>query len=296
MTAPIWNLAHGRAITLDRPRIMAILNVTPDSFSDGGRLGTPGLAAEAARRAVDEGADMLDIGGESTRPGAGRVSAAEQTARVAPAVRAIRGAGMDVAISVDTTLAAVAQGALDAGADAVNDVSAGRDDPGMLALVAQRRCGLILMHRLRAADEDSYSDRYAQEPAYTDVVGDVRAFLRERLDAAIGAGVDERRVALDPGLGFGKSVGQNLALIERTGELLGMERPVVSGLSRKSFVGRVSLGRDSEASERLAGTLGLSVRHLGAGARIFRVHDVGAHRQALDSAYRAMGEGGGGAS
>ncbi|MEZ6242031.1 MAG: dihydropteroate synthase [Phycisphaerales bacterium] len=283
-----WELGNGRSIQLDRPRVIAILNVTPDSFADGGRFASPEAVAEAAARAVEEGADALDVGGESTRPGAPRVGVEEQLARVTPAIQAIRRVGVTAAISVDTTRAPVARAALDAGADAVNDVSAGREDDGMLTLCAERGCGVILMHRLAPPSEDSYSDAYREAPRYEDVVADVRAFLGERLRAALEAGIEARRVVLDPGLGFGKSVGQNLELIERTNELTSLGRPVLSALSRKSFVGRLSLGRDSSPSERLAGTLALSVRHLRAGARLFRVHDVSPHVEALGTAWAAM--------
>lgn len=267
---------------------MAILNVTPDSFAAGSRLGSPEAGAEAARRAADEGADALDIGGESTRPGAGRVDAAEQVRRVVPAIEAVRHAGITLPITVDTTLASVAAAALDAGADGVNDVSGATEDAGMLPLVAQRRCGLVLMHRLLPPGTDSYSDRYERDPAYADVGAEVRAWLAARLAAAVEAGVDPRAVALDPGLGFGKGVADNLRLIGSTPTLASLGRPVVSALSRKSFVGRVSLGRDSDPSERLEGTLALSVVHLAAGARVFRVHDAAAHRRALDAAWAAL--------
>lgn len=286
-----WDMGADRTLTLDRPRIMAILNVTPDSFSDGGRLGTRERVVEAARRAQDEGADMLDIGGESTRPGARRVGVEEQIRRVAPAIEAIRAAGIGLPISVDTTRALVARAALDAGADAINDVSAALEDEGMLQLASERACGIVLMHRLAPPERDAYSDAYARPPEYNGVVETVREFLRQRLDAAIRAGVSPRRVCLDPGLGFGKSVEQNLELIGGTGSLVSLGRPVLSALSRKSFVGRVSLGRDSDPGERLAGTLALSVLHLERGARVFRVHDVGVHKQALEAAWRVVGAG-----
>lgn len=267
---------------------MAILNVTPDSFSDGGVLTSAGDAADAAKRAADEGADMLDVGGESTRPGAARIPAAEQIDRVVPAIEAIRRAGVDVPVSIDTTLASVARAALDAGADAINDVSAGTEDDEMLPLAAERGCGIILMHRLRAPDQDAYSDRYERAPEYTDVVADVRTALGDSLARATAAGIDPASVVLDPGLGFGKSVEQNLELIRRTGEIVSLGRPVLSGISRKSFVGRVSLGRDSDPSERLEGSLALGVVHLLAGARLFRVHDAGAHARALSAAWAAL--------
>lgn len=266
---------------------MAILNVTPDSFADGGRLGTPESAANAADVAVAAGADMLDIGGESTRPGAARVDVKEQIERVVPAIRLIRARGITVPISVDTTRVAVAAAALDAGADAVNDVSAGVEDDGMLRLIAQHGAGVILMHRLAPPGSDSYSDRYSASPAYADVVGEVTRFLGERLAIAARAGLDPSSVMLDPGLGFGKSVEQNLELIGGTPSLRALGRPVLSALSRKSFVGRVGLDRESTPDERLASTLALSVVHYQAGARLFRVHDVREHVEALRAAARA---------
>lgn len=282
-----WSLANGRRLTLDAPCVMAILNLTPDSFSDGGSLPTVESAVQAAARAVQDGASILDVGGESTRPGAGAVSESEQIARVVPVVAAIRRAGgalRTVPISIDTTLSGVAWAALDAGADAINDVSAGTDDPGMLALAAQRGAGIVLMHRLRAPAEDSYSDAYSRPPEYGDVVRDVREWLRGRMAAAGAAGISAGAVVIDPGLGFGKTVEQNLALIARTGELLILGPPVLSGASRKSFVGRVSVGVGSEPRLRMAGSVAMSVAHLLAGASIFRVHDVAEHAAALRAA------------
>jgi dihydropteroate synthase len=260
---------------------MAILNLTPDSFSDGGKLTTPDAARDAAARAVAEGADMLDLGAESTRPGAARVAAEEQIRRLVSSLRAIRAALPNVPISIDTTLAAVARAALDAGADAVNDVSACLEDPSMLPLAAERRAGLILMHRLRPPGEDSYSDRYADAPRYADVTEEVSAFLASRAHAAVAAGVQRDAVVLDPGLGFGKSVEQNLLLLRETPRLLQLNYPILSALSRKSFVGRVALQRESDPGERVAATIALSVAHYLAGARVFRVHDVAPHVQAL---------------
>lgn len=284
-----WQIAPRRVLTLDRPRIMAILNVTPDSFADGGRYASAHHAAQAADHAAHAGADLIDVGGESTRPGAARVDDEEQVKRVVPVIEQIRrGAGPAAAcaISIDTTRARVARAALDAGADIVNDTSAGTDDPAILGLCAQRGCGVILMHRAREPAADRYSDAYDREPDYPGgVVACVDRFLRERVDVAEGAGVDPRAIMLDPGLGFGKNVEQNIALIEGTPALLALGLPVLSALSRKSFVGRVSLGRDSLPHERLAGTLALSVEHLRLGARVFRVHDVPEHAQALAAAF-----------
>jgi dihydropteroate synthase len=264
---------------------MAILNATPDSFYAGSR----GPTVETAVLAARSGAAVLDVGAESTRPGAEPVSADEQVRRAVPLIEAIRRLDGRVAITIDTTSSVVAAAALDAGADAINDVSAGRDDPAMLALAGERRCGIVLMHRLAAPTRDKYSDRYAgEEPEYGEVVADVREFLRERADAAIAAGVAREGIIVDPGLGFGKTVEQNMELIRRTGEIASLGYPVLSGLSRKSFVGRVSLGRDSTPEERLDGTLALSAAHLRSGASILRVHDVAPHVELL-RALTAMG-------
>lgn len=279
-----WRASNKRMVNLARPCIMAILNMTPDSFADGGLLATPAQAADAAEAAVKAGAAVLDIGGESTRPGSEPVSADLQMQRVVPAVLAVRSRVPGAVISVDTTSAEVAQAALQAGADAINDTTAGLDDPAMLPLAASTGAGLVLMHRPRPAPQDRYSDRYDRPPEYADVVAEVRAFLGQRAQAAQDAGVPADAIVLDPGLGFGKSVEQNLALIRGTPSLAALGYPVLSGLSRKSFVGRVSLGRDSQPGERLAGTLALSVVHLLHGARIFRVHDVAEHAQALNAA------------
>jgi len=291
-TLQAWQITARRAIPLDRPLCVGILNVTPDSFSDGGELDSVGKAVDRARAMVDEGADGLDIGGESTRPGAQRVGAQEQIRRVEPVIAAIRKAGIEVPISIDTTRAAVAMAALDAGADVINDVSggdaAGNEDAGMLGLASERGCGLVLMHRMRAPAQDQYSDAYDQRPIGDGVLETVIGALRDARDRAIAGGVDGRLIVLDPGLGFGKDVGQNMELIWGTGAIVGLGHVVMSALSRKSFVGRVSLGRDSDPGERLMGTVGLSVVHMMHGARLFRVHDVGAHRQALDAAWSTM--------
>jgi dihydropteroate synthase len=291
----LWRLAHGRLLTLGPPRLMAILNVTPDSFSDGGRLPTVDDGLAAAAQAVRDGADMLDIGGESTRPGAARVEPDEQTRRVIPLVRAIRGATGPVGsvpISVDTTHESVASAAIDAGADAVNDVSAGAEsDDATLRLAAARGAGLVLMHRATDPTRDRFSDQYRKAPIDGDIVAAVGGFLRAASSRALAAGCSPESLVLDPGLGFGKTVEQNVELVRRTGELLAIGHPILSGVSRKSFVGRVSLGRDSQPSERLAGTLSFSVMHLLAGASIFRVHDVSEHAGALRAAACLRGGG-----
>ncbi|MFG0327940.1 MAG: dihydropteroate synthase [Phycisphaerales bacterium JB037] len=291
-----WELGNGRRVDLSEPRIMAIVNVTPDSFHAESR--TPGVeaAVERCRLAVRAGADLIDLGGESTRPGAERVPPDEQIARLEPVVRAIRGDAelRDLPISIDTTRAEVAWACLEAGADAINDVAAGTEDEEMLTLAGERGCGLILMHRLADPTRDSYSDRYAVEPSYADVVAEVGGFLRARAAAAERAGVRRGAILIDPGLGFGKTVGQNLELIARTGELAstaGGGYGVLSAASRKSFVGRASLGRESTPEERLAGSIAASVLHLSAGARVFRVHDPGPQGEALRLAWRVLGAG-----
>lgn len=273
---------------------MAILNITPDSFSDGGACFDTPSALAAAERMLAEGADMLDVGGESTRPGAAPVSVTEQIRRTAPVIRAIRARfGGEFPISIDTTRAEVARAALDAGADAVNDTSGGRDDPGMFELVAQRGAGLILMHRFVAPSRDAYSTHYTPaarpEPVYPGgVVHDVRRFLAERTVDAERAGVPPARIMIDPGLGFGKSIQDNLRLIHGSAELASLGYPVLSGLSRKSFVGRLSgLSPDRPARDRLDGTIALSVLHYLRGARMFRVHDVAAHVAALNAIHHA---------
>jgi len=275
---PIWKIGAQHELMLDQPWLMGILNVTPDSFSDGGLFYKPARAVGRALRMINEGAAIIDVGGESTRPGAQRIGAAEQIDRTAPVIEELR-RHADVIVSIDTTRSAVAEAALDAGAHIVNDVSAGREDDAMLPLAAARGCGIVLMHRLRPPPADSYSDRYDEAPAYGDVVRDVADFLRERAEAAIAAGVGHDAIVLDPGLGFGKSVEQNFELIARTGELVETGYPVLSGASRKSFIGKASA---VEAPlQRLHGSIAVSVAHWLAGVRLFRVHDVAAHAQAL---------------
>jgi len=289
MSDGTWLIGGGRVVPLDRPRVMAILNVTPDSFSDGGELSSPAAAVVAARAAESDGADLLDVGGESTRPGAERVAAHEQIARVVPAIEAIRSAGVGLPISVDTTRAAVARAAVGAGASIVNDVSGGEEDPEMLATMAELGVGVVLMHRLRPPGEDSYSDRYASEPDYADVVGSVGAYLAGRVSAAVAAGVATGAVLVDPGLGFGKTVEQKLALVRGSAAFAGLGAGVLSAASRKSFVGRVGLGRDSAPSERIFASTAFSVCHLWFGARVFRVHDVRPQAEALRAAWAIRG-------
>jgi dihydropteroate synthase len=269
-------------------RLMGIVNVTPDSFSDGGRFLEADAAIAHALELIGEGAEIVDIGGESTRPGAESVSADEELRRVHPVIEAIAAMtdrSVTIArpqISIDTSKASVARAALDAGATLVNDVTALRGDPEMAALVADSGAECCLMHML---GEPRTMQR---EPHYDDVVDDVKAFLLERMESAVGEGIAEDRLLLDPGIGFGKTVAHNLELLRRLAELAELGRPLVVGTSRKSFLGRVAGA--PEASRRLAGTLATNVLALERGASVFRVHDVAPVREALTVAAATLGE------
>ncbi len=252
--------------------LMGIVNVTPDSFSDGGRYLDADAAIAHGLELAAEGAEILDVGGESTRPGADPVPAAEERRRVVPVVEGLRAAGTTAAISVDTTKASVAADALAAGASIVNDVTALRGDPELAGVVAERGAGLCLMH-MRGEPRTMQHD-----PRYGDVVGEVAAFLAERMELAVSCGIDEERIALDPGIGFGKTAEHNLELLRRLDEFAALGRPVLIGTSRKSFLGRLT-GRDVDG--RLAATIASNVMALERGARIFRVHDVAPIRDAL---------------
>jgi dihydropteroate synthase len=257
----------------ERPyEIMGVVNVTPDSFSDGGAFEDPVAAVAHGRRLAAEGAGILDVGGESTRPGASPVPAAEESERVVPVVSALAGLGLPVQLSIDTMKLSVAEAAVDAGASYVNDVTAFRHDPDLAGFVADRGLDCCLMHMLG-------EPRTMQaDPRYDDVVSDVKAFLEERMEAAVAAGVPEERIQLDPGIGFGKTLEHNLELLRRLGEIAALGRPVVIGTSRKSFIGRLT-GRD--VTERVHGTVATCVLALERGARVFRVHDVAAVADAL---------------
>ena len=245
--------------------VMGIVNVTPDSFSDGGRY----LDAEAAVRhgleLAGEGAAFLDVGGESTRPGAEPVGEAEELRRVIPVIERLRAELPDIRISIDTCKSRVAAAALDAGADLVNDVTGLRADAEMAGLVAERGVDVCVMH-MQGEPRTMQVD-----PHYDDVVADVARFLEERAATAVAAGVAEERIILDPGIGFGKTVAHNLELLRRLDEIVALGRPVLVGTSRKSFLGRIT-GR--EVDDRLAGTIATNVMALERGAQIFRVHEV----------------------
>ena len=251
---------------------MGVVNVTPDSFSDGGAFLDRDAAVEHGLRLAFEGAGLLDIGGESTRPGAEPVPEPVERDRVIPVIEGIRARDAAVRISIDTSKAAVAAAALDAGADYVNDVTALRGDPDMAALVAERGVDVCLMHMLG-------TPRTMQAEAhYEDVVADVREFLEERIEAAVDAGIALERIEIDPGIGFAKNVDHNLELLGRLREIVSIGRPVVLGTSRKSFLGKIT-GR--ETAERVPATLATVVMGYERGAEVFRVHDVAAARDAL---------------
>lgn len=267
------SLPRQRSLSLDRPLIMGVLNITPDSFSDGGAYADVEQAVAAGLKMIQQGADIIDIGGESTRPGAVRVGREEQMSRVVPVIEALAQRSGAV-LSVDTTLAAVAQAAVAAGASIINDVSAGREDGDMLALAAELGTGLILMHM--QGTPASMQDH----PTYSDVVREVCWFCQQRAQEAISAGVDPSSIVLDPGIGFGKTTEHNMQLLAHLDRLIALGYPVALGTSRKRFLGQITgLHRPADRDLATAVTTALGVR---AGVKIFRVHDVPANRQAAD--------------
>ncbi|HWE11219.1 MAG TPA: dihydropteroate synthase [Solirubrobacteraceae bacterium] len=259
-------------IPVEEPVVMGIVNVTPDSFSDGGRYLDVSSAVAHGLELESEGAAILDVGGESTRPGARAVSEEEELRRVLPVIEGLRTAGATVRISIDTSKAPVAAAALDAGATIVNDVTALRGDPEMVDVVAGRGAECCLMHML--GDPRTMQ----RDPHYDEVVADVKGFLEARMAFAVAHGVAEDRILLDPGIGFGKTDVHNLELLARLPELVELGRPVVIGTSRKSFLGRLT-GRPVQ--DRLAATIATNVIAYERGARIFRVHDVAPVHDAL---------------
>ncbi|CAN5517074.1 dihydropteroate synthase [soil metagenome] len=282
MTAPpdataslpaVWEIP-GAALSLERPLLLGILNITPDSFSDGGRFLDPRVALERALRLREEGADLLDIGGESTRPGAPPVDATEELARVLPVLRLLR-EKLDLPLSIDTRKADVARAALREGASIVNDISA-LGDPEMAAVVAEGGAGLVLMH-MRGTPQTMQRD-----PRYRDVAAEVAEELEAALERARAAGIPDERVVVDPGIGFAKTAEHNLELLARLELLSRLGRPILLGASRKAFLGALLGGVPPE--ERAVGTAAACVVGLLRGARIFRVHDVGVVRQALEVA------------
>jgi dihydropteroate synthase len=268
---------------------MGIVNVTPDSFSDGGRFLAPRDAIAHGRQLAAEGADILDVGGESTRPGAEPVSAEEELSRVLPVIEGLAAAAPQ--ISIDTSKAAVAEAAIGAGAGLVNDVSAFRADPRMARLVADSGVDCCLMHML---GEPRTMQRVGG-PQYGDVVDEVKAFLEQRLQFAVTEGVPEERILLDPGIGFGKTERHNLELLRRLDELRELGRPILIGTSRKQFLGRIQAraagnAEPADAAHRLAGTLASNVLAYERGASVFRVHEVALVRDALAVAAATLGQ------
>jgi len=253
-------------------QVMGIVNVTPDSFSDGGRYLDRAAAIAHGLELERAGASILDIGGESTRPGAHPVAEAEELRRVIPVIEGLQAQGSAAQISIDTSKAAVADAALQAGATLVNDVTALRGDPAMAEVVAGAGADLCLMHML--GDPRTMQ----RDPHYDDVISEVRAFLQERLSAATAAGIAPARIALDPGIGFGKTTEHNLALLRRVGELVEIGRPVLIGTSRKSFLGKITA---RPVEDRIAATIATNLFAYERGARIFRVHDAAPIHDAL---------------
>ena len=269
---------------------MGVLNVTPDSFSDGGRFLEAAAAIAHARRLIDEGADVLDVGGESTRPGAEPVGAEEELRRVLPVLEWIAARPHPTEVSIDTSKASVARAAIAAGARTVNDVTALRGDPQMVELLVDSGAQCCLMHMLG----EPRTMQRAGGPKYADVVDEVKAFLEERLELAVREGVREERILLDPGIGFGKTVAHNLELLARLDEIVALGRPVLVGTSRKSFLGRIAAdaageAEPVEAARRLPGTIATNVLALERGASVFRVHDVAPVRDALATAAATLG-------
>lgn len=276
---PVWRL-RGRTLTLDRPLVMGVVNLTPDSFSDGGRWSGWREALDHAATMVEEGADLVDVGGESTRPGAEDVDPDREAERVLPFVEAA--ARLGVPVSVDTRKASVARAALEAGAAVVNDVSGLRHDPAMGAVVAGSGAGLVLMH-MRGAPSTM-----REHAVYTDVVADVGRELDDALGRAAAAGVDRKAVVLDPGLGFAKTADQSLMLLRELSRLGSAGRPILVGPSRKSFIGAVT---GAAPLDRGPGTVAACVAAYFSGARIFRVHEVAPAVQALAVAAAIAGGG-----
>ena len=268
----IWQTSRRTFDLANRGVIMGIVNVTPDSFSDGGTFGDTDAAVAHGLRLAAEGAEILDIGGESTRPGAAAVSADEEQRRVLPVIEKLA-ASTKVAISIDTSKAAVARAALQAGAEIINDVTALQGDPDMTTVAAETGAGVILMH-MRGTPRTMQ-----QDPAYENVVTEVADFLRERMAAAIAAGLSKDHIAIDPGIGFGKTVEHNLQLIAGLRTLADLRYPVVLGASRKSFL--ATAAGCEEMTDRDTFTAALTALGYGLGARLFRVHAVRPNLQAL---------------
>ncbi|HSP42244.1 MAG TPA: dihydropteroate synthase [Luteolibacter sp.] len=278
--AMIWKTPRATLDLTRRARVMGILNVTPDSFSDGGRHSGTQAALEHARRMIAEGAEIIDIGGESTRPGARPVGAVEETTRILPVIRALRDE-WDGLISIDTMKATVALAALGAGADIVNDVSGLRADPHMAGLCAASGCGVVVMHMLGEPRTMQLA------PHYDDVVAEVRGFFHERMETLVAAGIDAEALCFDPGIGFGKNLDHNLALLRALDALAPEGRPLLLGVSRKSFIARL-LENDDPALRHWP-TVAATALAREKGVMLHRVHDVRANREALQMIEAVIG-------
>jgi dihydropteroate synthase len=265
MMTRVWKIGSRVVDLSQRGMIMGVLNVTPDSFSDGGEFFSADAAIERGVQIAAEGADIVDIGGESTRPGAERVSTEEELRRVIPVIEKLR-AKIDIVISIDTSKAEVARAALDGGAEIINDVTSGRGDKQMLPLAATRNAALVLMHM------QGEPRTMQKNPRYGDVVREVADFFRQQYDRAIKCGVDPMRLAFDPGIGFGKTLEHNLTLLKHLEQLRVHDRPLVVGVSRKSFLGR--LAGSKEMSDRVGPTIAMTSILRAGGADVLRVHDV----------------------
>jgi dihydropteroate synthase len=265
--ASVWRCGDRSVPIGERTLVMGVLNVTPDSFSDGAMFDTPDAAVKHGLRLLDEGADLLDVGGESTRPGSDPVDAATELDRVLPVIEGLRREAPEALVSVDTRKAEVAREALVAGADVVNDVGAGRD-PDMFSVVAGAAAGIVLMH-MKGEPRTMQRD-----PRYDDVVAEVRSFLAERIEAAVAAGIGRDRLCVDPGIGFGKGLEHNLELLREIGSFAYLGVPVLVGVSRKRFLGELTGVEDP--AERLEGTLGAVAWCAARGVDVVRVHDVAA--------------------
>jgi len=270
LTAPRAPVA---GLRMDRVQIMGILNVTPDSFTDGGQFDAPAAALAHARQMQDQGADLIDVGGESTRPGASVVPPDREIARTAPVIAALRGAGLDVPLSIDTRKTVVAQAAVQAGADLVNDVSGFTFDAGLAPFCAGAGLPVCVMHA--QGDPQTMQD----DPRYDDVVLDVYDFLEARITALEDAGIPRDRIIVDPGIGFGKTQAHNLALLARIGVFHGLGCPILLGASRKKFI--ATLGQAAQIDARVYGSVAVALAAVAQGVQILRVHDVFATRSAL---------------
>jgi len=272
---------NGKEFTLGpKTWIMGVLNVTPDSFSDGGQYLDKNKAVKRGLRLIEEGSDIIDIGGESTRPGSEPIPAEEEIRRVIPVIKSLR-EKTEALISVDTTKSEVARAALDAGADIINDISSLRFDPGMAPLAAEKGVPVILMHM------KGMPKTMQVNPYYEDVLQEVRSFLQERIHEAQAAGIKRERIVIDPGIGFGKRLEDNLALINKLHVLGELDRPILIGTSRKSFIGNIL---DLPPQERLEGSIASSILSMAHGAHILRVHDVAAIKRAVLVAEAIMNE------